>query len=74
MIKIIDDKFIKVQLTKDSEMLTNIEFIPLIQKIKLFSGQGGGSNAQDYAKTSINNMNINFVCCAFFKPRNQQCY
>jgi hypothetical protein len=60
LIKILDDKHILVQITKDNNMITNIEFISLLQQIPLFTTTCGSGNGDPYCATSVNRKNIMF--------------
>jgi len=59
MIRIIDHDTIEVQLTKDKIMKTDIEFIPLIQKIPLCSAEDGNKK-KIYSVTQINREQIRY--------------
>lgn len=58
LIRILDDKYIEVQITKGNVFITNIEFIPLIQMIPLFTTTGNSGRGDPYPGTSINGKNV----------------
>jgi hypothetical protein len=61
LIKILDNKHIEVQITKENSIITDIALIPLIQKISLFTTECGGTirlTKDPYCATSLNNKNI----------------
>jgi hypothetical protein len=55
LIKILDDEYIEVILSKDVHMIIDKVFLPLIQKISLCAGKGGNDFAKYYAMVSVNN-------------------
>lgn len=54
LIRILDDKFIEVQLSKDNVMKTNIELIPVLQRISVHATKSSDDNAKYYASISVN--------------------
>lgn len=63
MIKILDNEYIEVALTKDCTMITDKVFIPLIQKIPLFvstAGKTNNKNPEKYSLTIIKEKLIRF--------------
>ncbi len=59
LIRILDDEYIEVKLTKGITMITDKVFLPLIQSIYLCVTEGGGANAKHYCVASLNK-NVNF--------------
>lgn len=60
LIRIIDNEYIQVKLSKGVTMITDKIFIPLIQSIPLFVSKNGHDNAKDYCAVLINKKNYMF--------------
>lgn len=60
MIRIIDDEYIESQITNGYIIVTDKVFIPLIQKLNLFSIKSNKQHAKYYCSVSINNENKRF--------------
>lgn len=60
MIRIIDDEYIEVQLTRGYTMVTDKIFIPLIQMSELCATRSSNLNSKYYCNISVNNKFLKF--------------
>lgn len=58
--RLLDNEYVEVKLTDGYAMITDIVYIPLLQKIPLFLHKGSSDNAQYYCYTSINETLVAF--------------